>query len=297
MSPQTLYVRSPAKTNLFLHVGASGDNGLHQIQSLLTTVSVYDTISLSSCAKTNFSADISSLNTKDNLCWQALLALREATHLPLSVSITLKKALPIGGGLGGGSGNAAAVLVGVNRLLELGLSDDDLVEIAVRLGSDVPFFIQGGVQLATGYGHELVQVDIPWLERLWFVLVNPGLGVSTRRAYDELDKARQARGELPGSVGSIDLGALAALSVENLPGILSNDFEETILARYPALAEIKKSLVALGAAGALLCGSGSTMFGLFTNERTAVDARAHLANEWPWVVAGRAAQGLKVDAG
>lgn len=261
----------------------------------MTTVSTYDTVTLTTAPEAMFHADIDSLDTQENLCWQALLALREVTDRPLTVNITLKKRLPVGSGLGGGSGNAAAVLVGVNRLLELGLSEGELIEIAARLGSDVPFFIQGGVQLASGYGHELVHTNMPWLKKLCFVLVNPGVNVSTRAAYAELDAARQTRATVPGLVERIDLAALAALSVENVPGILFNDFEETVLARYPALAGIKQSLVALGASGALLCGSGSTVFGLFKDEQRAIQAKDHLAKEWPWVAVGRAAEGLEVE--
>jgi 4-diphosphocytidyl-2-C-methyl-D-erythritol kinase len=177
----------------------------------------------------------------------------------------------VAAGLGGGSSNAAATLRGLNKLLDLQMSKNELMTEGVKLGADVPFFLFADKAWATGIGDLLEPV--PPLPPVWYVLVNPGISISTAWVYQNLGlTAPTILTKLPRFPTTID----------DLVAILENDLERVTIRRYPLLAEIKEKLLRLGARGSLMSGSGSTIFGLFAEEAQAVAAAEILRKKSDW---------------
>jgi 4-diphosphocytidyl-2-C-methyl-D-erythritol kinase len=210
-------------------------------------------------------------NTRDipwdetNLAHRAASLFAETMDSPLPVAIHLEKNIPPGAGLGGGSSNAAAVLLLLNEITEAGFSLDQLTAMAASLGSDVPFFCLQHAALATGRGERLRPVSLR--PPFWVVLVMPSLAVSTAWAYQSFRVGRTNKAvSLP---HAIDLRACEA-------DFLFNDLESVVLARYPELHGVKEALLDQGAWGSLLSGSGSTVFGVFFERDAALEAQENL---------------------
>lgn len=176
-----------------------------------------------------------------------------------NVSIRLKKRIPIGAGLGGGSTDAAAVLVGLDRLFDLNIGADGLKECALLIGADVPFFLQGNCQFATGIGEKLVPAILPKIGGI--LLICPSKSVSTAWAYKNINK----KNELPHGRDASNLSDLinSKSSWNSLGMLFENDFESLVFQTYPEIGDLKKRLIEAGAQYASLSGSGSTVFGIF----------------------------------
>ena len=220
-------------------------------------------------------------NVDDNLCMKAARAFFAETGTRSDgVTITLEKHIPVQAGLGGGSSDAAAVLRALRTLYAPDISDGRLETLAARLGSDVPFFIRGGTQLATGRGE--VVSPLPQLAAGWFVVVKPDEGYSTAEMYRRLDE--------PGSVlvrnSRYMQDAVAANNVHAVAVELHNSFER-VVPKDSSLRTIKDALRAQGALGTLLSGSGSAVFGLFDDQSAAAAAAEALKKTWPWVFVAR----------
>ncbi|NLC55280.1 MAG: 4-(cytidine 5'-diphospho)-2-C-methyl-D-erythritol kinase [Armatimonadetes bacterium] len=281
-----LVMKAPAKVNLVLCVGARRPDQYHDLVSIFQAVDVQDDVVLddepagSAIVVTTSDPD---LPTDDrNTAYRAALLLREAHAPGRAARIHLEKRIPAEAGLGGGSSDAAAVLLGLNRLWNLGLSYQALLPLASTVGSDVPFFLTGGCALVRGRG-ERVQ-PLPHPAPGWLVLAKPAFGVSTARAYADL--AAMRAGAPPPECEPAAQVMRAALERDDLPavaGALRNDLEAPVLAAHPEIARLKEALLAAGALGALLCGSGSTLFGLFTSVAAAETAAGQLAGECAWV--------------
>jgi 4-diphosphocytidyl-2-C-methyl-D-erythritol kinase len=218
----------------------------------------------------------------DNLCCRAarLLAARTGHDVETAgVAITLRKNIPVQAGLGGGSSDAAATLVGLNRLWELRLRRPDLIEIAADLGADVSFFMMGGAALGTGRGERLDA--LPTGPVLNMIVVNRGAGVSTAWAYSQWR---------PGSRGSSLRRLLAARdtgSPDAIAAALRNDLEAAVLPHRPDIAELKAYLLGAGAVGTLMCGSGSAVFGLARTPKAAQDIARSMCKNGIWARAVR----------
>jgi 4-diphosphocytidyl-2-C-methyl-D-erythritol kinase len=203
-----------------------------------------------------------------NLCWKAASALKARFDVAAGVSINLTKRIPIGSGLGGGSSDAAAVLLSLPPMWNINPSEHDLSEIASKIGSDVPYFLKRESAYAVGRGEILTHVNmqVPY----WIVVVSPPIHVSTPWAYAEFSKTlplqRAMRNGLPMINGNSNPAEFAML--------LKNDFEDVVFAAYPAVRVIKDRLLTSGAAFALMSGSGSSVFGLFAEEIAARSAAA-----------------------
>jgi 4-diphosphocytidyl-2-C-methyl-D-erythritol kinase len=262
-----LTLKAPAKINLGLRILGERSDGYHEIWTILQQIDLWDEILLEESSDLSFSLDTTQAGIPEdesNLCVKAARLLQEETGCDCGARIELKKNIPAGAGLGGGSSDAAAVLMGLNDLWEPKQSEQDLSRLAVRLGSDVPFFIKGGCCLATGRGEILTPIerfiDDP------IILVCPDLQVSTAWAYKNIENYRLTshreniifQNSLPENLYNLLIG-----------GTLDNEFEALVLTRYPKLKELKDTLLKLGTYYASLSGSGSAVFGIF---RHAVDA-------------------------
>ena len=259
----SLKVLSPAKVNLFLRVLRKRPDGYHDIYSLMQPVSLFDevTIDLKEGRGITVSSDNSALpDGPENLAYRGASLFLKTAGIERSVKIHIRKRIPVGGGLGGGSSNAASVLLGLNALTGACLDEDVMLRTASGLGADVPFFILKSGALATGTGTTLQKVNLP---EIHYVLVNPGFHVSTAWVYSNLDLTKKTEDNiLTYSFESIG-------GAESLKGLLYNDLEAVTLKRHPELGKLKRTLVDNGAIGALMSGSGPTVFGMFKDGDTA----------------------------
>lgn len=267
-------VEAFAKINLGLAVvGARGD-GYHDIETVFQSVSLADTVVLrphSGPGPVALSVTGSAVSDgPDNLAWRAAEAMRGEFECG-GVSIELTKRIPVAAGLGGGSADAAGVLVGMDRLFELGASDSSLEQLGASLGSDVPFMLSGGTALGTGRGERLER--LPALSGVWFVLVTPRFGVSAGEAYGI---PRIGLTE-PASFIRVNCLAVRERDIQRLAKGLRNDLEAGVVSAYPEIARIKELLLDEGALAAMMSGSGPTVVGLVRDEAAGKDIASRLA--------------------
>jgi 4-diphosphocytidyl-2-C-methyl-D-erythritol kinase len=272
-----LQMFAPAKVNLWLRVRGRRPDGYHEIESVLVPLTLGDLVEVSVGGR-GVSLDCSDPALGDgteNLACRAAHAFLRETGLRRGVRIGLGKAIPVAAGLGGGSSDAAAVLLALNRLRGRPLDRRGLSRVALGLGADVPFFLGRGPALARGIGEILT--PLPPLPETWFVLVNPGFPIATGWAYERLTEALTsppAEPKVPPfSRTWSDIGAF-----------LSNDLEAVTLPQFPVLHRLKERLVGLGAVGALVSGSGPTVFGVFREASIARHAYARLRRAAAWQV-------------
>lgn len=269
------YFFSPAKINLCLHVLGKRPDGYHDLAMLMQSLDFGDTVEIELTDRCN---EVSVLcpgvelpDGQENIAARAARRMLALSNKKVGVKIVIEKKIPVAAGLGGGSSNAATTLMGLNKLLGLHFPKNDLMAEGVKLGADVPFFIFGDRAWATGIGDQLQSV--PPLPDAWYVLINPGISISTAWAYQNLGlTAPGILTKLPRFLTTID----------DLATILENDLERVTIKRYPLLAEIKEKLIKLGAKGSLMSGSGSTIFGLFDKEVQALAAAESLRNNSNW---------------
>jgi 4-diphosphocytidyl-2-C-methyl-D-erythritol kinase len=245
-----------AKINLGLFVLTKRADGYHDIATVLHRVNVRDGLTLApSDAIEVLSDDPAAPGDPQNICFKAALALRELCGTNAGVRITLRKGIPVGAGLGGGSADAASVLRHLPSMWSCGVDDARLRTLALRLGSDVPFFLGKGSAVAHGRGEvlEYFPLDIPYT----ILLCNPMINVSTPWAYGQV----HPRGPMTVDLRSLLLEGMRDPSL--LDRYLQNDFEPAVFAEYPRIASLKKTMIDRGAAYASMSGSGSTVYGLF----------------------------------
>lgn len=262
-SEDVLRLRAPAKINLILRVLGQRADGYHELVSWMQKISLYDEITLRFSDLPGITLSCSGITVptnKGNLLWQAaeLFQKRCGFGCYRGLSIHLQKNIPVAAGLGGGSSDAGTLLQGLNNYLKAGLAEGELIELAKKLGADVPFFVSDSSSvLATGIGEQLVPVKP--LSNCFFLLVNPGVAVSTKEIFTNfaltiIDKNSMVTG-------------FQTLQPEDLHmSALTNDLEKTSISLYPVIAEIKKDLGVLGADAVLMSGSGPTVFGVFTKK-------------------------------
>ncbi|MBA6420476.1 4-(cytidine 5'-diphospho)-2-C-methyl-D-erythritol kinase [Pseudomonas sp. 5Ae-yellow] len=258
MNTATLSLPAPAKLNLFLHITGRRADGYHNLQTLFQFVDYGDTLHFS-CrddGQINLHTELPGVAPEDNLIVKAAKRLQNATGTSLGADITLEKRLPMGGGIGGGSSDAATTLVGLNRLWESNLSDDQLAAIGIALGADVPVFVHGKAAWAEGVGEKLTPVE---LEEPWYLVVIPPYSVSTAEIFSDQRLTR-------------DTSPITLAAFREVGG--RNDCLPVVAARYP---EIRNTLILLNNyCEAKMTGTGSCLFGAFPNEREADKVRARL---------------------
>ena len=260
-------IRAPAKINLRLRVVGKRKDGYHLIDTIMVPVSLYDEIEISKAkgndrrrtasAKLQVTCDHPLVpQGRKNLAYRAAALLLEKRGIDARVRIHIRKRIPVGAGLGGGSSDAAATLVGLNRLLGLRLSAGRLEKLGLSLGADVPFFIRARPARARGIGERLDALGK--LPRLWAVILYPKFPVSTAWVYGRLH-LKLTKPSANTSINSL-LG-----SAEGLRKLLVNDLETVTVSRYPQIELLKNRLTQEGALGALMSGSGSSVFGIFNS--------------------------------
>lgn len=270
---------APAKVNLSLDICARRVDGYHELTSVMQALSLCDVVEVRQAAKTKVVATDAALPCDDsNLAWRAWRLMAEEFALDGGVEIRLEKHIPLGGGMAGGSTDAAQVLLAVNELYGLQLPQERLLSLAARLGADVPFCVLGGTALAEGVGERLTVLS-PCPE-MRLVLVNPGFAVPTPavyRQYDVLNALQTAHTERV-------LAAMAGGNPWEIAGALGNALEPAAFALYPKLAALKAEMAELGLA-AMLCGSGATVFGVARDKKRAAMAAEALTGRYPFVQA------------
>ena len=276
--PRSLILRPSAKINLTLRVGARRGDGYHDVRTLMQSIAVSDSLAFTA-RRGPFALAARSPGVPDgpeNIVWRAAASLWRAAGRPgdpRDVHIRLEKKIPPAAGLGGGSADAAAALAGLNAIWGLRRSRQDLAQVAAEVGSDVPFFLQGGTALAAGRGEEIYPVDD--IARLGVVVIKPSFGVSTAEAYGWLDEDRDAASpDASWAPHAVDVGWAAG------PIVLINDLEAPVARRHPAIREMVDACRRHGALGAAMTGSGSAVYGLFAEAAARQAVRKLQRPEW-----------------
>jgi len=275
-------VRVPGKVNLYLAVGDRRDDGYHELTTVFHAVSLLDEVTVRNADMLSLELageGAQSLPTDErNLAWRAAELMAEHVGRAPDVAITIEKSIPVEGGMAGGSADAAAVLVAINSLWELGVPRRDLHTLAARLGSDVPFALHGGTALGTGRGEELATV----LARSTFhwVLAFADGGLSTPAVFAEVDRLRESKDRsLPPALEDPEpvLAALASGDPATLAPLLGNDLQPASLSLDPNLRRTLRAGVEAGALAGIVSGSGPTCAFLCPSSSSAVDIGAELA--------------------
>ena len=269
-----LNYKARAKINLGLDVCRRLENGYHEVKMVMQTVDIYDELEFK---KRNDPDIILSVNSRDylgdlenNLIFKAAKLMREWYNISQGIEIKLRKNIPVAAGMAGGSTDAAATMIAINEMFELGLSKEELMGRAVSLGADIPFCILGGTALAQGIGEKLISLPAP--PKASLLVVKPPIMVPTKWVYENLhlDKIEKH----PDIDGMID-----ALKEGNLRGIterMENVMESVTEQAYPIITDIKKMMLGNGALNAVMSGSGPSIFGVFLDEETANTAAVYV---------------------
>ena len=296
-------ISAHAKVNLFLEIKGKRKDSFHEIVTLYQEIGLYDEICLTRTRGYDVifhSEPPFVIDPSRNLCLYAFEALRQRIRLRDGLEISLKKNIPIGSGLGGGSSDAAAVIKGANQLFGLGLREDEMESIAAEVGSDVPFFIRGGTAIGRGRGTELEHLP-DFAGGFCVVVLKPKFSISTEEAYRWVDdcevpslplrKQGCGSGEVRKYDEQHDEGTreldprelkenFKKGNIEYLAGILHNDFEQFVFPRHHELEQLKEKLIKSGCRGALLAGSGSALFGICDSESAAAVALSQIKGDF-----------------
>jgi len=301
---ESITLSSYAKLNLGLNVLGKRRDGYHDIETVLQAVSLSDSVKVELGPEDlEVQCDRPEVPKRErNLAYRAAQEFVRRAKLNVGARITIEKRIPLGGGLGGASSNAAAVLIALNLLTGRRLAKEELASAGAELGSDVPFFLCGGTALARGRG-ELLDCSLP-TPPLCFVIVYPNFPISTRWAYSRIDEstARReaslgdqserigARFSLTGYTFSANMmaEAIRAGALSQIAANLGNSFEEVVFQTYPELSKIKEELISSGVLGASLSGSGSSLFGICEGENGAQRISHSLGQSGHWVKAVKA---------
>ncbi len=267
--------RAPAKVNLYLRVVKRRDDGYHDIITLMQLISLYDELTFTRinsgltvrCPKSDLPEG------EGNLVYRAATAFHAQTGIQPGIEITLQKHIPVGAGLGGGSSDAATTLVTLNEMHNSPLTKMELQRLGESLGADVPFFIFEKTAWASGKGEVLTEG--PEFPVFWIVLINPGFPVSTKEIYRGLNLGLTKK--------IINYSIPRFSSVTEMASGLENDLERVTLALHPDLAPIKSFLLENGALGAVMTGSGPTIFGVFAGQEAAERAEKIAARRKEWL--------------
>lgn len=264
-----IILKAYAKINLGLDVLRRREDGYHEVRMIMQSVSLYDKLILKKISKDEIllSSNVGALpNNEKNLVYKAIRLMKEEYGITGGVRAELEKRIPMAAGMAGGSTDAAAALIGMNKLFDLKLTKEQLMELGVKIGADVPYCILSGTALSEGIGEVLTPLKP--MPHCYILIAKPRISVSTRFVYENLEADKLSYHP------DID-GMLEAIEEENLQGVtdrLSNVLETVTEKKYPIIGKIKQVMMENGAMNALMSGSGPTVFGIFADEDTAKKA-------------------------
>lgn len=255
-------LKALAKINLGLDVLRRKEDGYHEVKMIMQTIQLHDQIHMKKIEEDEIRIHTNLYylpNNENNLAYKAAKMLKDEFHLPGGVSINLKKVIPVAAGMAGGSSDAAAVLYGMNKMYGLKLSMQELMDRGVKLGADVPYCIMRGTALAEGIGEKLTK--LPAMPKCHILIAKPPINVSTKFVYENLhanDLKPEDHPPVDAQIAALEEGNLEKL-VENMGNVL----ERVTVPEYPVIDELKKLMKEHGALGAMMSGSGPTVFGIF----------------------------------
>ena len=257
-----IHLKAYGKINIGLDVTGRREDGYHLVRMIMQTVNLYDEVSVKK-QETGITVQTNRPfipNDERNLAFTAAKAVMERYSLSEGVRIDIGKSIPVAAGMAGGSADAAAVLKGMKELFALEISEEEMDEIALKLGADVPFCLRKRTYLAEGIGEELTR--LPDMPSCYCLIVNPGFGVSTKDVYKKIDAIKDPKHP------EIDriIEGLGRKSIENVALSMGNILELAVIPDHPQIQEIKEIMLKNGALGAMMSGSGPTVFGLFRTE-------------------------------
>lgn len=262
-------VKALAKINLGLDVVRRREDGYHEVRMVMQTIHLFDRLEMAknSSGEISITTNLSFLPTnRNNLVYRAAELLREEFQIKDGLTINLHKHIPVAAGMAGGSTDAAAVLYGMNRMFNLGLKREELMERGVKIGADVPYCIMRGTALAEGIGEKLTA--LPPMVKCPVLIAKPQISVSTKFVYENLRlNDKTVHPDIDALVENIRKKDLNAVASE-----MGNVLETVTIPNYPVIAQIKEHMLENGAVGAMMSGSGPTVFGLFEDGDTAVAA-------------------------
>lgn len=267
-------LKSRAKVNLSIDVLGKREDGYHLVEMIMQTIDLYDKLKITEIEENSILIKSNSLDipsNEDNIMYKAVNLLKNQFNIEKGIEISIEKNIPVAAGMAGGSSNAAAVLVGLNKLWNLGLSENELKDIGLKLGADVPFCITGGSALAEGIGEELTNIKgLP--EDLNILVCKPNIFVSTKEVYQSLNMDKVKR--RPQNKELID--ALQKEDVKFISENMVNVLEEVTSLKYSEIGQIEDIMIKNKALGSMMSGSGPTVFGLFDNKDCAIKAKEDL---------------------
>ncbi|MGI5989688.1 MAG: 4-(cytidine 5'-diphospho)-2-C-methyl-D-erythritol kinase [Lachnospiraceae bacterium] len=266
----TIKVKARGKINLGLDVLGRRPDGYHEVRMVMQTVGLYDSLEIAKIPEEEIRIET---NLKylpvdeNNLVYKAVRMMKETTGFSGGVHVNLHKFIPVSAGMAGGSTDAAGVMFGVNKLFGLGLSLSQMMEMGLKLGADVPYCLMRGTALAEGIGEKLTR--IPAAPHMDILLAKPRISVSTRMVYEKLDSTPIA--SHPDTMAI--LKAIAAGDVNALCASMGNVLESVTIPMYPVIAKLKRQMLDTGAIGAMMSGSGPTVFGIYPDAESCTKAR------------------------
>lgn len=270
----SLNYKARAKINLGLDVCRRLENGYHEVKMIMQTIDLYDELVLRKRQEPDIVLLINSVDNlgklEDNLIYKAVKCMRERYHIEQGIEVSLKKNIPVAAGMAGGSTDAAGVMLAINEMFALGSSREELMELALPLGADIPFCIMGGTALAEGIGEKLTPLPKP--PHADIVVVKPPIMVSTKKVYQSLDLGKmETHPDIDGMVKALADGDLKGITQR-----MENVMETVTEKEFPIITDIKKMLTGNGALGAMMSGSGPSIFGVFQDTATATDAAEYV---------------------
>lgn len=290
----SIQLKSRAKINLSIDVLGRREDGYHLVEMIMQTIDLYDIIKIKELDINTIAITSNSSNIpldENNIVYKAINLLKEEFNINKGVEVFIQKNIPIAAGMAGGSSNAAAVLVGLNKIWDLNLSQQELQKIGFKLGADVPFCISGRAALAEGVGEELTYIK-PLPKDVSILVCKPNIFVSTQKVYQGLDLNNM--GKRPNNEYLID--CLNKGDIKSLAENMANVLESVTSREYKEIEEIENIMMNNNALGSMMSGSGPTVFGLYTNEVDALKAKEELQKTYDQVyVVSSSEEGVEID--
>lgn len=286
---EKIIIKAPAKLNLFLNITGKRKDGYHLLESVMQSVNIFDIVTIEKTCMENLEIICSNKLIpcdERNIAYKAVNAVFEYKKIKTGLRILIEKHIPIEAGMGGSSADGAAVIIGLNKLLNLNLTDEEKIVLAEKIGADVPFMLFNGTAFVQGIGEKVERLKS--IENIFFVVVKPNISINTKKAYEEIDNI--------GLNSDVDINKiLMAVKEMKTKGIADNLFNIFELIAPDEISLIKAKLESSGAISSLMTGSGSAVYGIFNNLKDAENAKTKISNDYENVFVCKAIPGLEED--